>query len=365
MPTEPKPEPSPFSLVSHVFDWLPEAPQDRRKRTLAGYWKLALAQVDRLEKEKLGDSPGLVERVAFHVERGFLCAAKLAWMAADPESDPNCPAEAAELLDELLQPPREYVFLSMLLRAHRERLEKMRTDYEDLLKRKIPALQTPKEVFEKVRGESAFQTAAEFIERVGVQVLIDPERFASLQVDPRPDPHLAAWKTDFEEWVRRNDFPAGGGNCRDIEQEAESLIRKLDLECREVRAGVGKVRKKDEPATPVGGPGPQSAANDETPSHSEDFTSVNWNGTRYRFAKGNQAQTVRVLWEEWEKGGHGVSQETIKEKIGSSANRLELRKVFRKKTNGGYETHPAWGSMIKLDSRGVYRLAVPDSPTRK
>ena len=98
------------------------------------------------------------------------------------------------------------------------------------------------------------------------------------------------------------------------------------------------------------------------PSHSPDFTSVNWFGTQYTFAKGNQAGSVRVLWAAWESGGHSLSQEEIGDQIGSMAHRFELAKVFRKKRpGGGYEYHPAWGTMIRQASKGSYRLATPES----
>ncbi len=98
------------------------------------------------------------------------------------------------------------------------------------------------------------------------------------------------------------------------------------------------------------------------PSHSPDFTSVVWYGTRYTFAKGNQAQAVRVLWEAWESGGHSLTQETIGEKIESLAGRFELAKTFRKhKHGGGYQIHPAWRTMIRQDSKGSYRLVPPES----
>ena len=97
-------------------------------------------------------------------------------------------------------------------------------------------------------------------------------------------------------------------------------------------------------------------------THSPDFTSVDWFGTRYTFAKGNQAESVRVLWEAWASGGHSLSQETIGNRIGSTAGRFELAKVFRRRAaGGGYEPHPAWGTMIRSDSKGSYRLTPPES----
>lgn len=108
----------------------------------------------------------------------------------------------------------------------------------------------------------------------------------------------------------------------------------------------------------------QSSAKDragEFPTHSSDFTSVNWFGTRYRFSKGNQAESVRVLWEAWEAGEFSLSQETIGEEIGSHATRFELRKTFRqRKVEGrGFESHPAWGTMIQSVGKGCYRLVKP------
>lgn len=95
-------------------------------------------------------------------------------------------------------------------------------------------------------------------------------------------------------------------------------------------------------------------------SHSQDYTSVNWFGTRYAFAKGNQAKVVEVLWAAWEQDEHSLTQETIGAEIGSSANRFEMRKTFRRKnTHGRYEPHPAWGTMIQEDSKGCYRLVGP------
>ena len=110
---------------------------------------------------------------------------------------------------------------------------------------------------------------------------------------------------------------------------------------------------------------PASKAESETEckaTHSEDFTSVVWFGTRYPFSKGNQARAVRLLWKAWESDGHSLMQETIGEAIESSADRFELAKTFRaRKLGGGYKPHPAWGTMIQQDSKGSYRLVPPES----
>ena len=106
-----------------------------------------------------------------------------------------------------------------------------------------------------------------------------------------------------------------------------------------------------------------NGAIDSEATHSEDFSSVNWFGIRYRFSKGNQAQAIRVLWEAWKQGTHGLSQETIGEKIESSAERFEIRKTFRRKNpdTGKREQHPAWGTMIQPEGKGCYRLVPPKS----
>ena len=61
------------------------------------------------------------------------------------------------------------------------------------------------------------------------------------------------------------------------------------------------------------------AATDTKPAHSADFTSVNWFGTDYQFAKGLQAESVRVLLEAWENKTSSLSEKTVGEKAGSSA----------------------------------------------
>ena len=95
----------------------------------------------------------------------------------------------------------------------------------------------------------------------------------------------------------------------------------------------------------------------EETSHSEDFTSVCWYGTRYQFAKGQQAEAVKLLWTEWKKGRHSLSEQTIREKVDSSADRFRLAKVFR--TRDG-KPHPAFGTMIKSVSKGTFALVPPE-----
>jgi len=120
----------------------------------------------------------------------------------------------------------------------------------------------------------------------------------------------------------------------------------------------GKSRPSDEAPPPD--PEDAQATDSMKATHSPDFTSVNWFGTRYAFAKGNQAETVRLLWEAWEAGEHSLSQETIAERMESSATHFALRKVFRQRVEGKYQPHPAWGTMIRQERKGCYRLVPPD-----
>jgi hypothetical protein len=102
-----------------------------------------------------------------------------------------------------------------------------------------------------------------------------------------------------------------------------------------------------------------AAMGEATPS--EDFTSVIWFGTPFTFSKGMQAESVRLLWEAWAKKTPTLSEKTIGDKIGSSADGFQLAKVFRtKKQTRGHTVHPAWGTMIQRAGKGIYQLLPPD-----
>lgn len=108
----------------------------------------------------------------------------------------------------------------------------------------------------------------------------------------------------------------------------------------------------------------KSAEEKPQTSHSADFTSVVWFGIRYQFKKGHQAKAVELLWKEWERGGHSLTQAAIGDEIGSCDERFELAKVFReKKPRGGYTRHSAWGTMIQSVAKGAYALAAPSAQT--
>jgi hypothetical protein len=94
--------------------------------------------------------------------------------------------------------------------------------------------------------------------------------------------------------------------------------------------------------------GPEAPCN-----HSEDYSSVRWFGATYTFTK-TQARCIQKMWEEYEKGTSGLSEETLGVAAGSSAARFRLREVFRNKKSG---MHPAWGTMIISLGKGVFGLA--------
>ena len=85
--------------------------------------------------------------------------------------------------------------------------------------------------------------------------------------------------------------------------------------------------------------------------HSADFTYVRWFGVEYTFALGVQADAVRVLWEEWERTGLGLHQQTIRERIDAERDNFQIPKAFR--------GHPAFGMMIVSGGDGRYRLNPP------
>ena len=97
------------------------------------------------------------------------------------------------------------------------------------------------------------------------------------------------------------------------------------------------------------------------PSHNADFTMVNWYGTEYTFSPGLQAGAVKALWEEWEKTGLGLHQESVRERIDAERDNFRLSHVFR--------GHPAYGVMILPCGDGKYRLGKSDakiqSPKKK
>jgi hypothetical protein len=90
-----------------------------------------------------------------------------------------------------------------------------------------------------------------------------------------------------------------------------------------------------------------AAATPTMPRHSEDFTSVHWFGADYLFTKA-QAAVVKKLWEAWANGTPGLKSETLCEE-------RRLIDIFKP----GGKLHPAWGTMIVQQAKGVYALREP------
>jgi hypothetical protein len=85
--------------------------------------------------------------------------------------------------------------------------------------------------------------------------------------------------------------------------------------------------------------------------HNSDFTMVNWFGTEHHFCLGVQSTAVKVLWEEWERSGLGLHQDTIRVAIDEERDNFRMDNAFR--------NHPAFGTMIQRCGDGRYRLAPP------
>jgi hypothetical protein len=92
--------------------------------------------------------------------------------------------------------------------------------------------------------------------------------------------------------------------------------------------------------------------------HSPDYTSVNVAGVHYCFTSRQQAETIRALHSAWRQNTPEMTEKEIGRVIGSDADNFQLSKVFRVKKRGGYQMHPAWGTLVRRVARGVFRLAI-------
>lgn len=135
---------------------------------------------------------------------------------------------------------------------------------------------------------------------------------------------------------------------------SEDVEKYLDRGCESIaemlETGQTAQSKSDSPA----------GGGKSNPTHSDDFTSVNWFGTKYTFSKGQQAEAIKHLWDAWETDGHSLSEMNIGDKVGSSSRNFRLEKVFRIKGGKGKGQHPAWGTMVKRVNKGVFALCPPN-----
>jgi hypothetical protein len=125
---------------------------------------------------------------------------------------------------------------------------------------------------------------------------------------------------------------------------------------------VGHILGSGRPSEPIGttsqaGPVPP-VPTEPLFTHAGDFTWVVWNGKKYDFTKGNQAEAVRALWKSWEDSGRrdgcGLSEKTIGAKVDSSSSNFRLAHVFR--------DHVAFNTIIRSVSKGVFALFAEESP---
>ncbi len=94
-------------------------------------------------------------------------------------------------------------------------------------------------------------------------------------------------------------------------------------------------------------------------SHSSDFRSVNWFGHSFTFGSGQQAEIVKMLWEEWEEGGDSIcvaeiSKRLFKADLRGKYSEFRIIHVFRNRKGKG--NHPAWKTMIVSERPGIYKL---------
>ena len=89
--------------------------------------------------------------------------------------------------------------------------------------------------------------------------------------------------------------------------------------------------------------------------HSEDFSSVWWNGKRFDFTT-SQAICVEILWNAHQNKTPLLSGEYIAEKAGIAQH--EIRRVFVKKIGNKRTTHPAYGTLVISPQKGKYALDI-------
>jgi hypothetical protein len=156
----------------------------------------------------------------------------------------------------------------------------------------------------------------------------------------------------IREWAGQLIVTQTPENLRQIEQLIEQIRASIKLVSKPPTESKAKVK---------GPPAPTSTdeAGDERTgpkaTHSADFTFVNWYGTEYTFALGVQTSAVKALWDEWEKTGLGLHQDTIRNAVDPERDSFRMDKAFR--------NHRAFGTMIQSTGDGKYKL-VPAEPKK-
>jgi hypothetical protein len=173
--------------------------------------------------------------------------------------------------------------------------------------------------------------------------------------DTTPLSRLAEALPVFPYWPRVND--RSRSYYDGILAEEKPLLNEALLALRRLSLDVQTHGEERSGGTTPKGPLP----NERQPSHSADFTFVNWFGTEYTFALGVQSSAVQALWGEWERSRLGLHQDTIRNQIDAERDSFRMNAAFR--------NHPAFGTMIQSCGDGRYKLAPPrehaDLPTSK
>jgi hypothetical protein len=126
----------------------------------------------------------------------------------------------------------------------------------------------------------------------------------------------------------------------DVKRHALGLARDMRVWASQLGAGTAGVKMTAQQDV---------TSREKKATHNADFTMVNWFGEEYTFALGVQSSALKALWEEWEKTGLGLHQDTIRNSIDAERDSFRMDTAFRK--------HPAFGRMIKKIGDGKYKLA--------
>lgn len=80
---------------------------------------------------------------------------------------------------------------------------------------------------------------------------------------------------------------------------------------------------------------------------------VRWDGESFTFEGAIQRKVVQLLWDDYRKGGQGLTNEFLQARAGSGARRFRLDSLFRLK---GKDPHPALGTLIRKSGRDRWKL---------
>lgn len=161
----------------------------------------------------------------------------------------------------------------------------------------------------------------------------------------RRDAAWASWRSVLDGPVPYGrDEPSAKDRYAFVE-EVERTLAELDALERATIASVAAV-----PVTLATSPTSHVSARSAAP----DYSSVRWDGRTFHFPGAIQRNVVRLLWEDFERGGTGLSEEHLRDASGSGAQgRFRVADLFRTKAGG---PNPAIGTMICRSGRGVWRI---------